>query len=454
MPKTAKAAGVAVAGPRPALSVFDAVMIICGIVIGGGIFAFAPLVASLTGSVGWMFGAWVLGAALSLVGALCYAELASAFPHAGGDYHFLTRAYGRDVSFFFAWARVTVTNTGSIAVHAFIFGEYATRILSLGPHSASLYALVLVVLLTALNVAGLRESSRAQNVVTLLLLAGMGLVIVSGFMAPAAAAPAPAPVSGMPDTLVLGQALIFVLFAYGGWNEAAYISAELRGGKRQIVRALVIAIAVITAIYLVFVYGLLSGLGFEALKASHAPGAEVAQRGFGAFGEKLIATVLCLTVLASSNATMIVGARSNYALARDWPIVGFMNRWDGGRDAPVPAIVVQGAITLALVAFAEFQHTGGVQTMVDFTAPVFWFFFMLTGIALFVLRARFPHVERPFPVPLYPVVPAVFVATCAYLFYSSVTYANSQQEVHVALYVMLAGAVAWAVARARGPARA
>ena len=143
---TSSGAGAAPGVPLPALSTFDAAMIVCGIVIGGGIFALPPLVASMSGSVSWMFIAWALGAVLTLVGSLCYAELASTFPHAGGDYHFLTRAFGRDVSFFFGWARIVVTTTGPTAVHAYIFGDYASRILPLGSGSSTIYAALVVAL--------------------------------------------------------------------------------------------------------------------------------------------------------------------------------------------------------------------------------------------------------------------------------------------------------------------
>jgi amino acid transporter len=438
-------AGAAQGVPRPALSTFDAAMIVCGIVIGGGIFALPPLVASTSGSLGWMFGAWALGAVLTVIGSLCYAELAATFPHAGGDYHFLTRAFGRDVSFFFGWARVVVTTTGPTALHAFIFGDYASRVLPLGSSSSAIYAASVVVLLTALNVLGLRESSRTQNVVTLLLIAGMALVAVGAFQAPA---PAVTAAPGPPPTPLLGTALLFVLFAYGGWNEAAYISAELRGGRRTILTALLAAVAIITVVYLVFVAALTAGLGFEGLKASQAPAADVAQRAFGGFGKTLIAVIVCLSVLASSNATMIVGARSNYALGLDWPIVAFMSRWDRARDAPVAAFLVQGAITLGLVGVAALEQSG-VRTMVEFTAPVFWFFFMLTGVALFVLRRRYAHVARPFSVPLYPLLPLIFVGTCAYLCWRSLAYAQSQHAIQVAFGVMAVGLVLWAVARLR-----
>ena len=218
------------------------------------------------------------------------------------------------------------------------------------------------------------------------------------------------------------------------------------GGRPSILSALLVAIGVITLVYVIFVAALNTGLGYEGLKASHAPAADVAQRGFGEFGKTLIASVVCLSVLASCNATMIVGARSNYALGLDWPIVSFMSRWDRARDVPVAAFLVQGTITLGLIGFAAFQPSG-VRTMVEFTAPVFWFFFLLTGVALLVLRRRYAHVERPFAVPLYPVLPLVFVATCAFLLWSSLAYAQSQHAVRVSFFVMAAGLAAWVVAR-------
>lgn len=460
--------------PRRSLSIFDGVMITCGIVIGGGIFALPPLVASTAGTPAWMFGAWIAGAALTLVGALCYAELATAFPHAGGDYHFLTLAFGRDLSFFFGWARATVFTTGATALHAYIFGNYASQLLPLdgvfsamaagapapGNLSPAIYAALVVTGLTALNVAGLKESSRTQNVVTMLLIAGMATVAIGGFLAPAvspaaaaaaSSAGAPAQAAGAAAFLArLGGALMFVLFAYGGWNDAAYISSELRGGRRAILATLLAAIAVITAVYLVFIAALHAGLGFEGLKASQAPAADVAQRGFGSLGRTLVTTVVCLSVLASCNATMIVGARSNYALALDWPVVAFMAQWNRRRDAPVAAFVVQGLIALGLVAFAALQPNG-VHAMVDFTTPVFWFFFMLSGLALIVLRLRQPGVERPFAVPLYPLLPLVFIATCALLVWSGVNFALSNHAIHVSFLLMAAGGLAWGAARLRRP---
>ncbi|HWL75711.1 MAG TPA: amino acid permease [Burkholderiaceae bacterium] len=434
------------ATPRPVLSVFDGAMIVVGIVIGAGIFRTPSMVAGVTGSVEWMLTAWMLGGVLTLVGALCYAELASTFPNAGGDYHFLTRAYGRDISFFFAWARVAVITTGSIALLAFVFGDYMSRVVSLGPNSSAIYAALTVIVLTVLNIIGLRESSRAQNVLTILEVTGLLLVTLAGILAtaPATAPAASATTSGVPP--LFGLAMVFVLLTYGGWNEGAYISAEVKGGPRAIVRTLVLAIVVITVVYLAFVLAVLNGLGIAGMKESKAVGADVMQAAFGPSGAQIIGVIVGIATLTSINATMIVGARTNYALGRDWPQLAFMSQWQGARNVPMVAFFVQGGIALALIAFGALQKDG-FSAMVEFTAPVFWFFFLLTGIALIVLRLREPTIARPFKVPLYPILPIVFIGTCGYLFYSSVTYAQSKQAVGIALYVMLAGLVVWALMR-------
>lgn len=435
--------------PRPALSTFDAVMIIVGIIIGGGIFSFPPLVAGMTGSVEWMFGAWLLGAALAFIGALCYAELATTFPNAGGDYHFLTRAYGKDVSFFFAWARITVITTGSIALLAFVFGDYMTRVFSLGTHSAAIYALLVVLALTAVNLAGLKESARTQNVMSGLLVLGLLMVVLAGLTHPAPAASAPAAAVGTGGWPVLfGTALLFVLFTFGGWNEAAYVSAEVKGGDKAIVKALLYALLLVTAVYLLFVFALLTGLGFDGLKASKQVAADVAVKAFGPAGEKVIGAIVALAALTSINATMLVAARTNYSLGNDWPLFGFMSRWNSDRDVPTIGLIVTGALSLALVLIAAVNKSG-IKFMVDFTAPVFWFFFLLTGIALFVLRLRYAHLPRPFKVPLYPILPLAFICTCGFLLYKSLEFTLQNKAIQIALYVMAAGVVVWIAARLR-----
>lgn len=425
--------------PRALLRRRDGVAILVGIVVGAGIFKAPSMVAGVTGDPGWMLVAWVLGAVVSLAGALCYAELACAYRHAGGDYHFLTRAYGRDASFLYAWARATVINTGAIALLAFVFGDYVATLLPAVPAAA--WAAAIVVALAIVNVIGLRASAHTQNWLTIVEVAGLVAVAIAGAVA-APATPVPAAFAAAPAPGLFGLAMVFVLLTYGGWNEAAYLSAELAGGRRAIVPVLIVALAIISAAYLAVNVALLHGLGLTGLAASKAPGAEVMARAFGAWGSHLLAAFVGIAALTSINATMIVGARTNYAMARDWPALRFMGGWHATRGTPIVAHVVQAIIALALVGFGALQHDG-FESMVEFTAPVFWSFLLLVGIAVFVLRARDPRAERPFRTPLYPLTPLVFCAACAWLAWSSFAYAASRDAVHVSAGVMGAGVVAW-----------
>jgi amino acid transporter len=445
-PEDAPAPMLPVPPVLPLLHRRDAIAIVVGIVVGAGIFKTPSMVAGVTGDIGWMMGAWILGALISLAGALCYAELATAYSHVGGDYHYLTRAYGPQVSFLYAWARGTVINPGAIALLAFVFGEYMARVIPLGATGSALWAAAIVIVLAAINVAGLQASARTQNVLTVIEVGGLAAVAIAGFVAPSAAAADAAAFSASPAPGMLGLAMVFVLLTYGGWNEAAYISAELRGGRRAIVTVLVVSLAIIALAYVAVNAALLHGLGLKGLANSKAPAAEVMQRAFGPLGANGIALAVAIAALTSINATMIVGARTNYAMARDWPALRFMGGWHSARGTPIAAHLVQAAIALALVGFGALQHDG-FEAMVEFTAPVFWSFLLLVGIALFVLRARDAQAERPFRVPLFPLTPVVFCLACAWLAYSSIAYAASRDAVHVSLIVMAIGGVALLVTR-------
>jgi APA family basic amino acid/polyamine antiporter len=413
--------------PHAVLGLGHAVAIIVGIVIGAGIFKAPALVAQMTGSAPWMFGAWVLGGLVSLIGALCYAELATAHPHAGGDYHFLQRAYGRRLAFLFGWARFSVITTGSIALLAFVFGDYMTQLWPLGRHSSALYAAAAVIVLSWVNLRGIRSGAATQSWLTALEIGGLLLVVIGGLFlvgngtAPPAPAAAPA---GAPAAF--GLAMVFVLLTYGGWNEAAYLSAELKDGRRNIVRALVLSIGLITLLYLLVNWAYWRGLGIAGMGGSQALAADLMRVAFGDAGGTLISLLVAVAAVTSINATMIVGARTNYAVGRDWPVLGRLGEWDEARGTPTFAMACQCAMALLLVVVGSVAG-GGFKAMVEFTAPVFWLFFLLAGVSLFVLRQREPEAPRPFRVPLYPLTPALFCAVCAYMLWSSLSYVYSQQ---------------------------
>jgi amino acid transporter len=251
----------------------------------------------------------------------------------------------------------------------------------------------------------------------------------------------PALFSSTPSLGMFGLAMVFVLLTYGGWNEAAYISAEVQGGRRVIVPVIVISIVLLTLVYVLVNIALLCGMGLAGLSASNAVAADLMGKAFGPLGERVLGVFVAISALTSINATMIVGARTNYALGRDWPALRFMGNWHASRGSPIAAFCVQSVLSLALVFFGIWQ-SDGFEVMVEFTAPVFWFFLFLVGLSLFILRLKDPGAERPFKVPLYPLTPILFCLTSAYLTYSSVTYAASKNAVHISLIVMGLGVVA------------
>ncbi len=410
--------------PQKVLTLFDCVAIVVGIVIGASIFRLPSIVAGQVGDDGLILLVWLIGGVISFVGALCYAELTTAFPSAGGEYHFLNRAFGLRVGFLFSWARISVIQTGSIAFLAYIFGDYASQLLPLGGFSSSIYAVLAVVGFTALNIAGVHQTRAVQKglasitVIGLILVVAIGLthvVQVGSPIAPSGSSPADF------SSAIFGTSLILVLLTYGGWNEAAYVSAEVRGGPRNMVRALLIGIGLITAVYLAVNFVYLEVLGTAAVAASDAVFIDLMTVLVGPVSGTLTAIFVMILVLASLNVTIITGARTNYALGRDVAAFSFLGHWDEKGSTPVRGLLFQGAVSLVLVLLGALNR-GGVQTIVDYLSPVFWFFFLLTGISLFVLRRREPEAARPFKVPLYPLTPIVFCAASGYLLYSSLAY--------------------------------
>ncbi|KRW66462.1 APC family permease [Stutzerimonas stutzeri] len=387
------------------LSVLDGVAVLVGVVVGVGIFGFPPLVAQHADSSATYIALWLAGGVLMLVGALCYAELGASCPSEGGEYHYLCLAWGNRLGLMFAWARGTVIQTGAIAVVAFIYGDYAQRLLPLGDHGGALHAAFSVVL------SGL----------TLLALTTL---MFAGLLAPEQTKPEPViePIDG--GIGMLGMGMVFVLLTYGGWNETAYLSGELRDPGRNMSRVLLLGTVVVTLLYLLSNIALLQIFGLQALRQSDAIGADLLEVVTGSWAAQGLSLLICLTALSTINATILTGARVYYALGRDVPRLGMLGAWNERGSTPVRALLVQAAITLLLILFGALSQSG-VQAMVAYTAPVFWFFMCMTALSLPRLRKLQPDAPRPFKVPFYPALPLIFAASCLALFISSTLYAGA-----------------------------
>ena len=430
------------------LQPFSAVALIVGIVIGAGIFKTPSLVAGISGDAGWALVLWMVGALISIAGALCYAELCTAYPNAGGDYHFLHRAFGRNISFIYGWSRATIINTGSIALLAFVFGDYMSTLVNLGTYSSAVWALLIVIVLTVVNLAGIHASSSMQTWLTLIEIVGLLAVVAAGFWVDAPASGALQWFAQAPAPAQWGLCLVFVLLTFGGWNEAAYISAELKGGPRTLVWVILASMLTLTVIYLLVNTALLFGLGLNGLSQSKTAAGDLLGLAFGPWAQKALGLFVAIAALTSINATMFVGARTNFAVGSDWKALRKLGQWELDIGSPKQALTLQALISMGLIALGT-QEADGFSAMVEFTAPVFWGFLFLVGLALLWLRQADPSTPRPFKVPLYPVLPLIFCAACAWLTYSSVTYAISQKAIHVSLWLIASGVVALLLLRAR-----
>jgi amino acid transporter len=291
-------------------------------------------------------------------------------------------------------------------------------------------------------------SSRVQTLLTVIEVLGLFAVVVAGFWVDAPASGAISWFVQAPAPAQWGLCLVFVLLTFGGWNESAYISAELRGGPRTMVWVILASMLVLTAIYLLVNLALLMGLGFQGLSSSKTAASDLLGLAFGTWAHQALGLFVAIAALTSINATMIVGARTNFAVGRDWLALRKLGQWQIQIGNPKQALWMQASISAALVLLGT-QEADGFSAMVEFTAPVFWGFLFLVGLSVIWLRQTDSQTVRPFKVPLYPLLPLVFCAACAWLTYSSVTYAISQKAIHVSLWLIVSGLIALSLLRWR-----
>ncbi len=404
--------------PRKELSLFDSACIIVGIIIGAGIFQMAPDIAR--GAYCWwgVLAIWLAGGLISLFGALGYAELASAYPQEGGDYVYLSRAYGRWAGYLFGWIQLAIVRPGDIAVMAFAFAMYARTIYDpLASYHFSytqrIYAALAVLILTVINILGVKQGKWTQNILTMVKALGLLAIVGVAFVAPQGSQ-----VSATFEPFPISLALIFVLFTFGGWNEMAYVAAEVKNPRRNIVRALALGSAAVTVLYLLVNGAFLHTLGYAGLATSKAVAADSISTIFPKIGGGLIGALVCISALGAVNGLIFTGARISYALGAEHRAFGVLGIWHGRTGTPVWALIVQGTIAAALIIiFGSFVDT------ILYTAAAVYTFYLATSLSVIVLRYKQPKAERPYRVTGYPVTTLVFCGVCAFLIYSSVSYA-------------------------------
>jgi len=410
------------------LSLWDAVSIILGIIIGVGIFEIPSKVFEKAPTPQWALAVWLIGGLLALAGALCFAELASTYPRSGGEYVYLTRSFGSLVGYMFAWAQLAVIRPGSIGAMAYIFADYAAELWDFDAVSAVWISVIAVLSLTLINILGVNLGTTTQNLLTVAKVIGLLGIIVAGLIAapgiPDVVSDALAPAAQAdPQQGWFAVAMIFVLWTYAGWHEAAYIASEVKDRQRNLPRALILGAAGVTVIYLLFNFAVWQALGFEGARAKVGI-SEVIGGIFPGFGPEAFRILVMVSALGAVNGIIFTTARIYSEFGADHRLFQPLSHWSRRMGTPVRALMTQGMIAVALILLIAFlgKKRDGFDEMVEVTAAVFWMFFFLTGLSLFVLRRKDPDLHRPFRVPLYPWLPIVFCSWCVYMMYGAVRY--------------------------------
>jgi APA family basic amino acid/polyamine antiporter len=397
---------------RRELTLLDAVMINVGTMIASAIFIVPATVAQHLPSPSLMLLAWLVGGAVSILGALCLAELSAALPEAGGIFVFLARAYGPLWGFLYAWTASLIINPASVAAIAVGFATYLGFFVPLGPAAIKLVAVASIVALTVVNALGLRLGALVQDALTLLKIAALAALAASAFVLPGGSADHFRPF--WPQGSLVGLAgplsvaLVAVLWAYDGWIEITYVGSEVREPQRTIPRAIILSMGIVVALYLA-----------AALVV------------MGPLGAALVAGAIVVSTLGANNGIILTSARIPYAVGRAGLFFRKMGKVHPGFHTPWVALAAQGAVAAALAASGTYDQL--------FTYVVFasWVFYAMSCAAVIRLRASAPHLPRPYRVWGYPVSPVVFIGFAAWLVANTVV--ESPVESGIGAAIVLAG---------------
>jgi amino acid transporter len=429
----------------PRLGLWDTVSIIIGIVVGTAVFRSPTLVFQNAGGPWKALLLWLLGGVLAWCGAVCYAELATAYPRDGGDYEYLKRAFGPWCGFLFGWAQLTTVVSGNIAIMAYAFADYGVRVWPAWEEHFVWLVAAPVMVLAVLNAFGVVAGKLVQNLLSAAKVIGLLALVLAGLFA-GGAQPQAAVLSPANSSPRIGLALVFVLYAYGGWSHAAYVAAEVRDQRRNLPRALVLGITSITIVYVMVNATYLAVLGFDGARRTPTPAADVMELVCGPAGGRAISLLVMISALGAINGMILTGPRVYAVWGADDRAVAWLAAWNRRTAAPVAAIAAQTAVALVLIALVGTEagrnafdgmlraiglsglpwaeYSGGFETLVAGSTPVFWMLTLLTSIALLVLRVTDRTTPRPFNVPLYPLPAVAFVGTCVYMLWASVSYAR------------------------------
>ncbi|HOW25030.1 MAG TPA: amino acid permease [Bacteroidales bacterium] len=427
-------------------------------IIGSGVYKkIAPMAAELHSSV-WILLAWIVAGIITIFGALSNAEVAGLLADTGGDYVYLKRIYNRFFSFLYGWSLFAVIQTATISSLAYVFAQSLNNIISLPEVFPSLQnvtiggvffpfqnsgvkmtAIILILLLTFLNITGLKSGARTSKIILGLVFAGLFVIVVFGLShvekVPGDFMKFRELTGGTVTISSFFTAMLAAFWAYQGWVSVGYIGGEIKDPNKNIPRGIVMGVFIVIAIYLLVNVTYLALLSIPRLEQIYASDNQIAAveavRSFwGTGGVMFISLLILLTTLGCTNASILTGARPYYAMASDglfFKGIGKLNR----ASVPGNSLLWQGIWASVLVLSGTFDQ---LTDMIIFSVFIFY---GATSLGVFILRRRMPDVHRPYKVWGYPVVPALYILFCLYLFFNTII--TRPREAAIGTILILAG---------------
>ena len=397
------------------LGLFDATMIVMGGIIGSGIFINPYVVARQVHTSFLILGAWAIGGLLALAAAFIWAELASRRPDVGGQYAYLREAFHPAVAFLYGWVLLLVIQTGGMAAVAVTFSRYFLEMAPL-PLTDSLLAAIMLSALTIVNCLGVRAGSTVQSIFMVLKIIAIVALVICGLFV--VKGPLPEVSSELLDRppsfdllTAVGAAMVPVLFAFGGWQTATFVAAEIKEPQKNLARGLLFGVAGVVALYLAANFTYVRVLGAEGLASMTAPASEVMRRALGDFGARAIAAGIAISTIGFLSQSMLTAPRVYFAMAQDGLFFKDVARVHPKTRVPIVAIILQGTLAILIALWGRYEQILNYVVSMDFI------FFGLTACCIFVFRRREqrnPSLKqtRVTKVPGHPLTTAVFILAC------------------------------------------
>ncbi|MBU5592230.1 amino acid permease [Clostridium sp. MSJ-4] len=396
------------------LGLFDAMTIVIGMVIGSGIFFKPSIVFRNAGSPLLGILAWAAGGIIAMASGLTVAEIAAAIPKTGGVFIYLKKLYGEKWAFLFGWVQTLVYVPGSIAALAIVLATQVTAFVPLTNAQQKIVAIGFLLFLTIINVISTKLGSKIQSVVTVAKLLPILIIIIAGF-AKGTAQGVILKGAGATTATGFGAAILGTLWAYDGWVSVGNMAGELKNPKKDLPKSIILGLSITIVVYVFINIALVKIVPVEAIIASNKPASDAAVVLFGGFGAKFVSAGILISIFGALNGYMMTGSRVPFAMAKEklLPFSDFFGNISDKFGTPANAFVFE--IFLACL----YVLSGSFDMLTDLVMFVLWIFFTMTVAGIFILRKKFKDIERPYVVPLYPVIPLLGILGSTYIIIST-----------------------------------